>query len=114
MAWAMKLQAEPSGSGGKARGGGHVTLAYLDRETTSTEDFHAGLNFAGVFRVPVVFVCINGAGDAASVETVAETIAVKALAYGMAGVRVDGDDLFAVYAATEAAAACARAGGGAT
>ena len=47
--------------------------------------------------------------DAASVETVSETIAVKALAYGLAGVRVDGNDLFAVYAATQAAAARARA-----
>ena len=110
IAWAMKLQAKASGKGGA----GHVTLAYLDRETTSAEDFHAGLNFAGVFRVPAVFVCINGGGDAASVETVAETIAVKALAYGMAGVRVDGNDLFAVYAATQAAAARARTGGGAT
>jgi pyruvate dehydrogenase E1 component alpha subunit len=109
IAWAMKMQAKA-----KADGAGHVALAYLDRETTSAEDFHAGLNFAGVFRVPAVFVCINDVADAASVETVAETIAVKALAYGMAGVRVDGNDLFAVYAATQAAAAHARAGGGAT
>ena len=59
------------------------------------------MNFAGVFRVPAVFVCINGVpAETASVETVSETIAVKALAYGMAGVRVDGNDLFAVYAAT--------------
>jgi TPP-dependent pyruvate/acetoin dehydrogenase alpha subunit len=105
----MKMQANA-----KAEGARHVTLAYLDRETTSAEDFHAGLNFAGVFRVPAVFVCINGGADAASVETVAETIAVKALAYGMSGVRVDGNDLFAVYAATAAAAARARGGGGAT
>ena len=91
-----------------------MTLAYLDRETTSAEDFHAGMNFAGVFRVPAIFVCINGAADAGSVETVSETIAVKALAYGLAGVRVDGNDLFAVFSATQAAAARARSGGGAT
>ena len=73
------------------------------------------MNFAGVFRVPVVFVCINDAsGVSAAVETVSETLAVKALAYGIAGVRVDGGDLFAVYAATRAAAAQARSGGGAT
>jgi TPP-dependent pyruvate/acetoin dehydrogenase alpha subunit len=108
IAWAMKLEA-------KGGGAGKVALAFLDRETTSAEDFHAGLNFAGVFRVPVVFVCINGVpADTASVETVSETIAVKALAYGLAGVRVDGNDLFAVYAATQAAVARARAGGGAT
>jgi TPP-dependent pyruvate/acetoin dehydrogenase alpha subunit len=113
IAWAMKLQAKEKVQG--QAGGGKVTLAYLDREATSAEDFHSGVNFAGVFRVPVVFVCINDAsGVSAAVETVSETLAVKALAYGIAGVRVDGGDLFAVYAATRAAAAQARSGGGAT
>jgi pyruvate dehydrogenase E1 component subunit alpha len=109
IAWAMKMQA-------KAGGAGKVVLAFLDREATSGEDFHAGLNFAGVFQVPAVFVCMNAAPTAASssVETISETIAVKALAYGIPGTRVDGSDLFAVFAATRAAAAHARAGGGAT
>jgi TPP-dependent pyruvate/acetoin dehydrogenase alpha subunit len=115
IAWAMKIQAKAQS---KAAGAGPVTLAYLDRETTSAEDFHSGLNFAGVFRVPAVFVCINrgisGAADAGSVETVSETIAVKALGYGIPGVRVDGNDLFAVFAATQAAATRARSGGGPT
>ena len=57
IAWAMKMQAS-----GKAVASG----AYLDREATSAEDFHAGLNFAGVFRVPAVFVCINDAPAAAA------------------------------------------------
>ena len=104
----MKLQA-------KAGAAGKVVLAYLDREATSAEDFHCGLNFAGVFHVPAVFVCMNAApGAPGSVETVSETIAVKALAYGIPGTRVDGNDLFAVFAATRAAATHARAGGGAT
>jgi pyruvate dehydrogenase E1 component alpha subunit len=108
IAWAMKMQA-------RAGGAGKVVLAYLDREATSAEDFHAGLNFAGVFHVPVVFVCMNaGPAAASSPETVSETIAVKALAYGIPGTRVDGNDLFAVFAATRAAAARARAGEGAT
>jgi 2-oxoisovalerate dehydrogenase E1 component alpha subunit len=112
IAWAMKMETNAGAGSGGAR---KVVLAFLDRESTSAEDFHAGLNFAGVFRVPAVFVCINGGTRAdASVETVSETIAVKALAYGMAGVRVDGSDLFAVLAATRAAAARARAGEGAT
>jgi len=60
IAWAMKMQAS-----------GKLVLTFLDREATSAEDFHAGLNFAGVFRVPAVFVCINDAsGGAAPVETV--------------------------------------------
>jgi pyruvate dehydrogenase E1 component subunit alpha len=105
IAWAMKLEAKA-----------HVALAYLDREATSAEDFHTGLNFAGVFRVPVIFVCINGGAGASvpAVETVSETMGVKALAYGIAGVRVDGADLFAVHAATRAAVARARRGDGAT
>ena len=107
IAWAMKMQA-------KAGSANHVALAFLDRESTSAEDFHTGLNFAGVFRVPAVFVCIDAAGaSAASVETVSDTLAVKALAYGLDGVRVDGNDLFAVFAATRAAAARARRGEGA-
>jgi len=113
IAWAMKMQAK--GQSDKADKAGKVTLAYFDREGTSAEDFHAGLNFAAVFRVPVVFVCINDTvGGARSLETVSETLAVKALAYGMAGVRVDGSDLFAVHAATRAAAAGARGGDGPT
>jgi 2-oxoisovalerate dehydrogenase E1 component alpha subunit len=123
IAWAMKMQARPqarqpaqqANSAADAGGAGKLTLAYLDREATSAEDFHAGLNFAGVFRLPVVFLCINDvpAGDA-PVETLSETLAVKALAYGIAGMRVDGSDLFAVFAATRAAVARARSGDGAT
>ena len=58
IAWAMKMQA--------GQGGGKLALAYLDRDATSAEDFHAGLNFAGVFRVPAVFVCINDAAAGAA------------------------------------------------
>jgi TPP-dependent pyruvate/acetoin dehydrogenase alpha subunit len=112
IAWAMQIQANGDA---KADGARKVALAYLDREATSAEDFHAGLNFAGVFRLPVVFLCINDAPAAAApVETVSETLAVKAFAYGIAGVRVDGNDLFAVFAATRAAVDRARKGGGAT
>jgi pyruvate dehydrogenase E1 component alpha subunit len=114
IAWAMKMQGGGQAKDGKARGG-KLVLAFLDREATSAEDFHAGLNFAGVFRVPAVFVCINDArAVAAPVQTVSETLAVKALAYGIAGIRVDGHDLFAVHAATRAAVDRARKGEGAT
>jgi TPP-dependent pyruvate/acetoin dehydrogenase alpha subunit len=118
IAWAMKMEAKGQGQALEASGGsGKVALAFLDREGTSAEDFHSGLNFAGVFRVPVIFVCINGGsgpGAATSLETVSQTLAVKALAYGLAGVRVDGGDLLAVLAAVRDAAARARRGGGAT
>jgi len=111
IAWAMKMEAK---SGTKAGGASKVTLAYLDREATSAEDFHTGMNFAGVFRVPAVFVCINGGPGVSPVESASETLALKALAYGIAGVRVDGADLFAVWTATRAAASRARRGEGAT
>jgi pyruvate dehydrogenase E1 component alpha subunit len=104
IAWAAKMQGKPT-----------VVLAYLDQSATSAEDFHAGLNFAGVFRVPAVFVCTSDRSvDAAAPATVSETLAVKALAYGLGGVRVDGRDLLAVYAAVRAAADRGRRGGGAT
>jgi TPP-dependent pyruvate/acetoin dehydrogenase alpha subunit len=116
IAWAMKMQAPGNAKTDvKTGGAAKLALAYLDRAATSAEDFHAGLNFAGVFRLPVVFVCINDPpGGTSPLETVSETLAVKALAYGIAGARVDGNDLFAVFAATRAAAARARGGGGAT
>jgi pyruvate dehydrogenase E1 component alpha subunit len=107
IAWAMKLRAKPDSPS-------LIALAYLDREATSAEDFHSGLNFAGVFQVPAVFVCVNDASPAAPAETVSETLAIKALAYGLAATRVDGADLFAVYAATRAAADRARRGEGAS
>lgn len=102
MAWAAKIQRKPT-----------VVLATLDAAATCAEDFHAGLNFAGVFRVPAIFVCMGDMNREVPV-TRSETLAVKALAYGFPGVRVDGRDLLAVFAAVRAAADRARRGGGAT
>ncbi len=94
-----------------------VPLVYFGEGATSANDFHTGLNFAGVRKVPVVFVCRNN-GWAISVprerQTAAVTIAEKALAYGMKGERVDGNDLLAVYEATRLARARAAAGEGPT
>lgn len=106
MAWAAKIQRDSA-----------VVLAYLGEGATSAEDFHTGLNFAAVFRVPVVFLCVNNGwavSTPASAQSASETFAVKALAYGMPGVRVDGNDVFALYAATHEAAARARRGEGPT
>ncbi len=78
----------------------------LRRRGTSETDFHSGLNFAGVWRTPTVFVCQNNL-YAISVpyekQTASPTIAAKAAAYGMPGVLVDGMDVLAVYAATREA-----------
>jgi pyruvate dehydrogenase E1 component alpha subunit len=94
-----------------------VVLAYLGEGATSAEDFHTGVNFAAVFKAPVVFVCVNNGwavSTPASVQSASETFAIKALAYGIPGVRVDGNDVFAVYAAAAEATDRARRGEGPT
>ena len=101
----------------KIRGDRVVTLVYFGDGGTSTSDFHAGMNFAGVFRAPTVFVCNNNQWAISlpvARQTASETIAQKALAYGFDGVRVDGNDALAVYRASRDAVRRARAGGGPT
>lgn len=84
---------------------------------TSKADFHEAMNFAGVFRAPVVVICENNQ-YAISVprenQTAAETIAQKAVAYGFEGVQVDGNDVFGVYKAAKDALEKARSGKGPT
>jgi pyruvate dehydrogenase E1 component alpha subunit len=101
----------------KIRGDKAVTLAYFGDGGTSTADFHAGMNFAGAYRVPTVFVCNNNQWAISlpvAKQTASETIAQKAAAYGFEGVRVDGNDGLAVYRAARDAVRKARAGGGPT
>ncbi len=99
----------------RLRGDRKVVLGYMGDGATSEGDFHVGMNFAGVFKAPVVLICQNN-GWAISVpvsmQTASATIAVKARAYGIPGVRVDGNDLLAVVAATREAVDRARGGGG--
>jgi pyruvate dehydrogenase E1 component alpha subunit len=101
----------------RLRGETSIALASFGDGGTSSLGFHSGMNFAGVWKAPVVFLCQNnGWAISCPVEqqTASETIAVKARAYGMPGVRVDGNDLLAVREATLEAAERARAGGGPT
>jgi pyruvate dehydrogenase E1 component alpha subunit len=94
-----------------------VVLAIFGDGGTSQGDFHEALNLAGVMRAPIVFLCQNnGWAISTTVEqqTASETLAQKAVAYGFPGVRCDGNDLFAVYAATRDAVKRARAGEGPT
>lgn len=92
-----------------------VAIAYFGDGATSTNDFHAGLNLAGVLKTPTVFYCENNQ-YAFSVplhrQTASESIAVKGVAYGVRSVRVDGNDAFAVRAATLEAVESAREGEG--
>ncbi|MGD0177364.1 MAG: pyruvate dehydrogenase (acetyl-transferring) E1 component subunit alpha [Candidatus Bathyarchaeia archaeon] len=101
----------------KLRGDPIVTMAYFGDGATSENDFHTGMNFAGVYKTPTVFFCQNNHW-AISVpverQTASETIAIKAQAYGFEGVRVDGNDILAVYRITKEAVDKARKGGGPT
>jgi pyruvate dehydrogenase E1 component subunit alpha len=105
------------GYGIQYRGEDAVVMVYFGDGATSEGDFHEACNFAGVWHVPVVFVCQNNQW-AISVplkkQTNSRTIAQKALAYGFQGIQVDGNDVLAVYAASRAAVDKARAGQGPT
>ncbi len=99
------------------RGDEGITAAFFGDGATSASDFHSGMNFAGVWNLPVVFVCSNNQ-YAISLpfrsQTGSETISQKAIAYGMQGIRVDGMDALAVHTAVTEAAQRAREGGGPT
>ncbi|EFK07941.1 pyruvate dehydrogenase E1 component, alpha subunit [delta proteobacterium NaphS2] len=92
-----------------------VAMAFFGDGGTSEGDFHEGLNFAGVYQCPVIFVCQNNhwaISTPREKQTRSKTLAQKALAYGMPGIQVDGNDVLAVYAAAEEAVARARSGEG--
>lgn len=101
----------------KIRGDDVVVLGYMGDGATSANDFHAGMNFAGVMRAPVILFCQNNQWAISvpvSQQHASETIAIKGKAYGIQSVRVDGNDVLAVYAVTREAAERARSGGGPT
>ena len=112
LALASKLRGE--GSEPSQQPGDAVACAYFGDGATSEGDFHEGLNMAGVFDVPAVFVCNNN-GWAISVprerQTASPTLAGKAAAYGIDGVQVDGMDPLATYQVTRAAVEKARTPG---
>jgi pyruvate dehydrogenase E1 component alpha subunit len=94
-----------------------VVLASFGEGATSQGEFHAAMNFAGVYKTPVIFFCENNQ-YAISLpvrrQTASENVAIKAEAYGFEGVQIDGNDILAVYKATKSAVDKARSGGGPT
>jgi pyruvate dehydrogenase E1 component alpha subunit len=104
IAWAFKLRKEP-----------RVALTYFGDGATSEGDFHEAMNFASTLQVPVVFICQNNHWAISvprEMQMNSETVAQKAIAYGMPTIQVDGNDLFAVYKAAKEAIDRARGGGG--
>jgi 2-oxoisovalerate dehydrogenase E1 component alpha subunit len=105
-AWAAKLRREDL-----------VTAAFFGEGGTSSSDFHGGLNFAGVFKTPTLFLCRNNRwaiSTPAERQTASESFAAKAAAYGILGVRCDGNDALAVYRTVREAVLRAARGEGAT
>ena len=105
-AWAAKLKKEKT-----------VVMAFFGDGATSSADFHVAMNFAGVFKVPVVLVCQNNHWSISiptDKQTASESLAIKAKAYGFPGIKIDGNDALAVYATAREAVERARAGGGPT
>ncbi len=99
------------------RGLDEVAVAYVGDGGTSQGDFHEALNFAAVQSLPNVFIVQNNQfaiSTRRQIQTKSSTIAQKALAYGIPGVQVDGNDIFAMYAVTKEAVDRARRGEGPT
>jgi pyruvate dehydrogenase E1 component alpha subunit len=103
--------------GARYRGDKIAVITFFGDGATSKGDFHEGMNMAGVFKLPMVFICQNNQW-AISVplknQTAAATLAQKAVGYGFKGIQVDGNDIFAVYRAVAEAVEQARNGGGPT
>src|ERR671929_874372 len=103
--------------GKKLRGESTCAVAFFGDGATSEGSFHEGANFAAVMKAPLILFCNNNQwaiSTPLSAQTRAETLADKAVGYGMPGLRVDGTDVLAVYEATREAGARGRAGGGPT
>ncbi|MCI0415986.1 thiamine pyrophosphate-dependent enzyme, partial [bacterium] len=103
-AWAMKIQ-----------GHKNIAVAYMGDGASSEGDFHVAMNFAGVFKVPVVFFCQNNQWSISvniKQQTASESIAIKSIAYGFQGTVVDGNDVLGVYSAMSSAVQHAREGNG--
>jgi 2-oxoisovalerate dehydrogenase E1 component alpha subunit len=101
----------------KMRGEDAVTLVCFGEGGSSKGDFHEGLNFAGILKVPVIFLCQNNQYAISvpqSKQMAIENVADRAAGYGFPGVLVDGNDPQAVYEAVKEAADRARRGKGPT
>ncbi|MBG6120029.1 MULTISPECIES: thiamine pyrophosphate-dependent dehydrogenase E1 component subunit alpha [unclassified Sphingobium] len=102
--------------GSQLRGDGRVTIAYFGDGAANIGAFHEALNLASVWKLPVIFVCQNNEwGEHTAYEKTSNVrVADRAASYGIPGHRVDGNDVFEMYAAARTALDRARAGEGPT
>ena len=114
---AQTLHAAGIAYASKYKGEKSVSVSYFGDGATSQGDFHEAMNFASVFKLPTIFFCQNNQ-FAISVplerQMASKSIAQKAVAYGMKGVQVDGNDVLAVHEVMKEAVARARNGEGPT
>lgn len=106
IAWGLKLDQKKA-----------AAIVYFGDGATSEGDFHEGLNFCGALNLPAVFFCQNNQWAISTPrekQTASKTLAQKAIAYQVQGVQVDGNDVLAVYRATQEALEYARQGKGPT
>jgi 2-oxoisovalerate dehydrogenase E1 component alpha subunit len=100
------------------KGDSRIAASWVGEGTTAEGDFHHALNFASVYRAPVILNVVNNQWAISSFSGIAggdqATFASRAIGYGLPGLRVDGNDFLAVYAVTKWAADRARANCGAT
>lgn len=92
-----------------------VVFTFVGDGGTSEGDFHEALNYAGVWKAPVVFIVQNnqyGISTPFRMQTASDGIAIKSYAYGIKGIQVDGNDFFAMYAAVKESFEHARSGNG--
>jgi pyruvate dehydrogenase E1 component alpha subunit len=111
------LHAVGVGMAARYRKTDEVVMTFFGDGATSEGDFHEAMNCAAVYQSPVIFICQNNQWAISvplSKQTHSKTLAQKALAYGMPGIQVDGNDFLAVYAAASEAVDRARSGGGPT
>jgi len=105
------------GMANNIKGEKNVVMTYVGDGGTSHGDFHEALNFAAVFNAPVIFIIQNNQyaiSTPRKVQTKSKNLALKAIAYGMPGILVDGNDIFAMYNASKTAVERARNGEGPT
>ena len=99
------------------RGSDRIAITFLGEGATSEGEFHEACNLAGVWKAGVIFYVQNNYWSISlpwPKQSASATVAEKGFAYGFPGIRVDGNDVFAVYAAVKLAEERARAGRGPT